>query len=102
RSACSGAWQHGIARQRIASEERVDLLRRAPGALQHERAQRALAAGDGEAVVEHRAGRGAGLRIGKLRRQDADAVWALLEPGPGPRVERAHGTLQFKRRTTPV
>ena len=56
-SACSGARQYRPGRQREAAQKGGRIERRAAGALQAQRPEYALAAGDRQAVVEHGAGR---------------------------------------------
>ena len=56
-SACSGARQYRPGRQREAAQEVVGIERRTAGTLQAQRPEYALAAGDRQALVEHRAGR---------------------------------------------
>ena len=68
----------------------------APGALDQARHDRAFAAGDGQAMVEHRPGRSAQLR--NLRRKHLDSLAFIFEPGARRRVEGAHLALDLRRR----
>ena len=69
-----------------AQERRASSSAARPGALQQQQPQRALAAGDGERVVEHRARRGAGAAGRELGGQDLDALALIARtrrPAPG-------------------
>ena len=76
----------GADRDGEAAQQLVGAHRRAAGALHQRRHDRARAAGDGEAVVEHRSGLAA--QLGDFGREDADPLAVMLEKGARRRVER--------------
>src|SRR6185437_7214292 len=98
----SGAWQQRAGGNVIAAQEGGGRLCRAAGALQAERPERAFSARDGEALVEHRAGRGGGGAGSQLRSHQLDAFARMGEEGPGPGIEGADPALEFAGGAAPI
>ena len=85
---------------RRAAQEFVRRHRLLAGALHLHEPHRAVAAGDGELVVEHRARRRLSFGLGRAQRLDAHAI--DLEPGAGKRRQAANVVVHLVRRLRPI
>src|SRR5688572_12624087 len=98
--------QDGAGRKRAAAQELFRLHRLLAGALQFENAHGAFAAGDGEAIVEHSAGRARALAARGAQELDARraprAAARDLAPRAGKRREAADVVVYLARRFRPV